>query len=108
MDGGLFFFLVLASAIVFASYTQSVAGAKGHDGTAWGVGGFLFGPVALLASLGLPDLKTRKYLRLIAEKQGADLSGEPEVEQEIESLPLKEGATYDYHYWEKQEQKPKE
>ena len=63
MDTGLLFFLVLGSAIVFASYAYSVAEAKGHDGSAWGVGGFLLGPVALLASLGLPDLKTRKYLR---------------------------------------------
>ena len=63
VDSGLFFFLALASAIVFASYAYSVAEAKGHDGSAWGLGGFFLGPVALLASLGLPDLKTRKYLR---------------------------------------------
>ena len=102
MDSGLFFFLVFASAIVFASYAYSVAEAKGHDGSAWGLGGFFLGPVALLASLGLPDLKTRKYLRLIAEKQGVDLSGEPEMVQE------KEGAPYDYTYWERHDRKPKE
>lgn len=62
----------------------------------------MFGPLALLASLGLPDLKTRKYLRLIAEKQGVDLSGEPGIVQE------QEGAPYDHTYWEKYDRKPKE
>jgi hypothetical protein len=102
VDTGLLFFLVFTSAIIFAFYAYSVAEAKGHDGSAWGVGGFLLGPVALLASLGLPDLKTRKYLRLIAEKQGVDLSGEPGIVQE------QEGAPYDHTYWEKYDRKPKE
>jgi hypothetical protein len=77
LDSKPLLFFVFASAVVFGSFACSVAEAKGHDGTAWGFGGFFFGPIGFLASLGLPDLKTRKYLRLIAEKQGADLSDKP-------------------------------
>ena len=66
--GVLFLFLLVA--IACAAYTGHVAGSKGHDSGPWSLGGFLFGPLALLASLGLPDLKLRKYIRLIAEHQG--------------------------------------
>lgn len=62
-------FLVLA--LIRAGYSSEVAGSKGHEKLPWFFGGILFGPLALLASLGLPDLKTRKYLRLLAEHQGA-------------------------------------
>ena len=31
------------------------------------LGGLLLGPLALLASVSLPDLKLRRYLRLLAE-----------------------------------------
>ena len=34
----------------------------------------LIGPFALLAVAAMPDLKTRRILRLIAENQGVDLS----------------------------------
>lgn len=34
-----------------------VAGGKGHSGCSWFLGGFLFGPLALLATLGLRDQK---------------------------------------------------
>ena len=62
---------LLVVAVVCACYTSAVAESKGHDSTAWFCGGLFLGPLALLASVGLPDLKLRKYLRLLAEHQGA-------------------------------------
>ena len=56
-----------------AGYTGSVASSKGHDVGSWALGGFLLGPFALLASLGLADLKSRRYLRLLAEHHGVEV-----------------------------------
>ncbi len=52
-------------------YCGQVAHQKGYSGTAWAIGGFLFGFIALIAAAGLPDRKLRKYIRLIGEKQNA-------------------------------------
>jgi hypothetical protein len=98
--GFLLVFLVVVAICAFL--TSVVAESKGHHRESWFLVGLFLGPLGLLASLGLPDLKTRKYLRLIAEKQGVDLSGEPEMVQK------KEGAPYDYTYWERYDRKPKE
>jgi hypothetical protein len=62
---------LIVGALACAFITFSVAESKGHDGTAWSVGGLFLGPLALMAEVGLPDLKSRKYLRLLAEHQGA-------------------------------------
>ncbi len=64
---------LLLIGLACASYTGSVASAKGHDVGPWALGGFLLGPFALLASLGLPDLKSRRYLRLLAEHHGVEV-----------------------------------
>lgn len=64
-------FPLIVGALACAFFTFALADSKGHDGTPWSVGGLLFGPLALLAAVGLPDLKSRKYLRLLAEHQGA-------------------------------------
>ena len=37
-----------------------VAGNKGHNGCMWALGGFLLGPLALLATLGLGDRKAQR------------------------------------------------
>ena len=68
---GPFLVPLIVGAIACGFYTSSVAESKGHDGVFWSIGGFFFGPLALLASVGLSDLKSRKYLRLLAEHQGA-------------------------------------
>ncbi len=52
-------------------YCGQVAHQKGYSGTAWAIGGFFFGFIALIAAAGLPDRKLRKYIRLIGEKQNA-------------------------------------
>ena len=63
--------LVILLAVVCASFSSNVAYSKGHVAGSWFLGGLLFGPLALLAAVGLPDLKLRRYLRLLAEQQGA-------------------------------------
>jgi len=50
----LFIFWILCG--LFASV---VAGNKGHNGCMWALGGFLLGPLALLATLGLGDRKAQ-------------------------------------------------
>ena len=72
---------LLFGALACAFFAYAVAHSKGHDGLPWSVGGLFFGPLALLAAVGLPDLKSRKYLRLLAEHQGA-------IEPEPLSPPL--------------------
>ena len=52
-------------------YAGEVAYQKGYNGTAWGIGGFFFGFMALIAVAGLPDRRLRKYIRQIGEKQNA-------------------------------------
>ena len=54
-----------------AFYSAQVAHQKGYNGTDWGIGGFFFGTIALIAVAGLPDRRLRKYIRQIGEKQNA-------------------------------------
>ena len=65
---------------VNAVFCGTVASLKGFWGVSWGVGGFFFGPIALLAVVGLPDVKQRKYLRLLLEHKGiSPESGRDEI-----------------------------
>ena len=50
-------FGVFIAWIATAGFTSVVAGEKGYSRFRWGIGGFLFGPMALLSSIGLPDQK---------------------------------------------------
>ena len=63
------FFLLIAIALITACLASSIAEDKGHSATAWGLCGFLFGPLGLIAAAGLSDRKLRKYIRQIGEKQ---------------------------------------
>ena len=63
--------LLILLAVVCASFSSNVAHSKGHVAAPWFLCGLLFGPLALIAAVGLPDLKLRRYLRLLAEHQGA-------------------------------------
>jgi hypothetical protein len=65
------FLPLLILGLVCGTYSSLVAGAKGYEAPIWFFSGLLFGPLALLALIGMPDLKLRKYLRLLAEHQGA-------------------------------------
>ena len=69
-----FLFALLFIWLPCAFYASHVAADKGHNGAAWFFGGFLFGPIALAAAVGLGDQKLRRYMRLTAESQGVDVS----------------------------------
>ena len=56
-----------------AFFARNAANDKGHDGISWFFGGLIFGPHAMLAVAGLSDRRLRRYLRLAAEHQGADV-----------------------------------
>ena len=62
---------LLILGLVCGTYSSLVASAKGYEAPVWFFSGLLFGPLGLLASIGMPDLKLRRYLRLLAEHQGA-------------------------------------
>ena len=70
-------FTLLFICLACAGYTGNVASSKGHDAGPWTVGGLLLGPLALLAALGLPDLKSQKYLRLLVEQHGGEVEQQP-------------------------------
>ena len=57
-------------ALIFASLSSTIAEDKGHGEFVWGLVGLLFGPIGLLAAVGLSDRVQRKYLRQIAENFG--------------------------------------
>ena len=48
-------------------FTTTVANSKDYNGLTWFIGGFLFGPIALISIVGMPDKKSKKYLRVITE-----------------------------------------
>tara|TARA_Y100001933_G_C18931901_1_gene535689 strand:- start:441 stop:668 length:228 start_codon:yes stop_codon:yes gene_type:complete len=58
-----FFFIWIP--IVF--FTTTIANSKDYNGLTWFIGGFLFGPIALISIVGMPDKKLKKYLRVITE-----------------------------------------
>jgi len=48
-------------------FTTTIANSKDYNGLTWFIGGFLFGPIALISIVGMPDKKLKKYLRVITE-----------------------------------------
>ena len=71
----LFAFLAwFALHIICGLWADEAARAKGLGRNGWTLMGFLFGPFTLLALCAMPDLKTQRILRLMAESQGVDLS----------------------------------
>ena len=57
-----------------AFFSAVIADDKGHGGVAWFCGGLVMGPLGLVAVAALSDRKLRRYIRLMAENQGVDLS----------------------------------
>ena len=60
--------VILIIWIPTAFFTANVAGQKECNPILWFIGGFIFGPLALIAVAGMPDRRARKFLRRIAEK----------------------------------------
>ena len=67
---GFVVFLWVGLAASCALFTALAARGKGYNDANWGVVGFIFGPLGLLAIAACPDLRTRRLLRMIAESQG--------------------------------------
>ena len=65
-------FMAVFAALVFLMwipcgiYAGVIAASKNHNWFTWSLGGFVFGPVALIATAGLPDRKLHRYVRLIS------------------------------------------
>ena len=82
----LFFVLVFLVWIPCGFFAAQTASSKGYSGIAWFFGGFLFGPIALIASAGLGDKKLRQFFRRIGQAQGA-------IEQSYFSDPEKQNSS---------------
>ena len=65
---GSFVFIFLLIWLPAAFFTSNVAANKDCYVFPWFLGGLFFGPLALIAIVGMPDRRTRKYIRLMAEK----------------------------------------
>ena len=57
--------------VITALFCSAVANEKGYNAIWWFILGFIFSFVALIAVVGMPDRKLRKYIRQIGEKQNA-------------------------------------
>ena len=66
---GFLLFLWLFSSAACALFTALAARGKGYKDSSWGIVGFIFGPLGLLAIAACPDLRSRRLLRIIAESQ---------------------------------------
>jgi hypothetical protein len=66
-------FFLLFFGVVFGAFSSSVAGDKGYANVSWAIAGFFFGPIGLLAAVGLPDMKQREYLRLLLKSNGVSV-----------------------------------
>ena len=51
---------VIAVAIACSVWAEDIAKLKGHNTKQWIVPGFIFGPIALIALAGYPDLEKRR------------------------------------------------
>ena len=82
---GMLFLWWLAASVVVGFVCTVAGGNKGVGGIRWFVLALLIGPFALIAVAAMPDLKTRRILRLIAEKQGVPEDAFGEVQQAPET-----------------------
>ena len=65
-----YLFLFFCFWLPLGFFSNTVANSKGYNGISWFFGGVLFGPIALISIVGMPDKSskdTKKYLKVIAE-----------------------------------------
>ena len=62
--------VVLVAHLISAGLSKTVAAQKARNSNRWAVAGFLFGPLGLIAAVGMPDRHQIVYLRYLAEQQG--------------------------------------
>ena len=73
-------------------FAALVAGDKNHNSVAWFLAGLFFGPLGVIAAAGLSDRKQRRYLRLLIEHKGIDLT-EATKAQKTSSIYENKGET---------------
>ena len=62
-----FLILILFLWIPLAAFTSFVADTKGWSRATWFLNGFFFGPLGLLAAVGLPDRPARQKLQQLID-----------------------------------------
>ena len=62
--------VVLVAHLISSGLSKTVAAQKARNSNRWAVAGFLFGPLGLIAAVGIPDRHQIVYLRYLAEQQG--------------------------------------
>ena len=55
---------VLIAHLISAGFSKTVAAQKERNSKRWAVAGFLFGPLGLIAAVGMPDCHQIVYLRI--------------------------------------------
>ena len=65
-----FLVMVLFSHLISAGLSKTVAAQKARNSNRWLLAGLLFGPLGLIAAVGMPDRHQIVYLRYLAEQQG--------------------------------------
>ena len=65
---------VIAFGIACGFVASEVAISKKWNGFPWLLISFFLGPLGVIGAAGLPDRQVRKTLRLLAEKQGIDVT----------------------------------
>ena len=85
----------LAASVIVGFVCTVAGGNKGVGGVRWFILALLIGPFALVAVAAMPDLKTRRILRLIAEQHGVRVTEDDEemsaVDRANEILKKKRG-----------------
>ena len=62
--------VVLVVHLISAGLSKTVAAQKARNSNRWLIAGLLFGPMGLIAAVGMPDRHQIVYLRYLAEQQG--------------------------------------
>ena len=78
-------FVVVIGWLASALFCAILANEKGYLPVAWFFGGLFFGFFALIAAVGLPDKKLRKYIRQI---EGEKNSKEPKSDIDKKFLKM--------------------
>ena len=65
--------LILLFLIPCGFFSSTIAANKDYDRVNWFIAGLFFGPLGLIAIVGMPDKKLRRYIRLLAKSQGLDM-----------------------------------
>ena len=78
----MFYLLLFVLHVLCCIWAGEAAKLKGlQDDGWWTFSGLFFGPFALLALCAMPDLKSQRFLKLMAQAQGIDV-GDPQPSEQ--------------------------